>query len=93
MAARAGRGKKGGDKMEVKCNKCGFAGDESEFSWGRDFFQKRFVSACPKCDNRQNPGDASMRMMPGKKHPFEFLREKSRGSLIEETFHDAGEAS
>ena len=62
--------------MQVKCNKCGYVGDESEFPKGRDFFQHRFIKACanPECDNQQNPGDASLRMMPGMDHPFTYVR-------------------
>ena len=51
--------------MKVKCNKCGYIGDESEFPKGRDFFQFTFISGCPKkCGNSQSPDSASMRMMP-----------------------------
>lgn len=60
--------------MNVKCSKCGYVGDESEFPKGRDFVQKPYVAACPKCDNRQSPGDASMRMFGGER-PFTFVRE------------------
>jgi hypothetical protein len=60
--------------VKVKCNGCGYIGEESEFPKGRDFFQQPYVRACPKCDNRQTPGDASMRMMPGMTHPFEYVR-------------------
>ena len=57
----------------VKCSKCGHIGPESEFPTGRDFFQKPFIAACPKdCGNRQNPGDASMRMFGGER-PFTFV--------------------
>jgi NAD-dependent SIR2 family protein deacetylase len=61
--------------QKVKCNKCGYIGDESEFPKGRDFFQNPFISSCPKCDNTQNPGDASMRMFGGER-PFEYIRDK-----------------
>ena len=60
--------------MNVKCNKCGQTAPESEFPHGRDFFQQSYISGCPKCDNRQSPGDASMRMFGGPR-PFEFVRE------------------
>ena len=60
--------------MKVKCNKCGFIGDESKFPKGRDFFQNSYVASCPNCDNRQSPGDASMRAFGGER-PFEFVRE------------------
>lgn len=61
--------------MNVKCNQCGYVGDEAEFPKGRDFFQHAFVAACPTgCGNQQSPGDASMRMMGGKR-PFEYVRE------------------
>jgi predicted nucleic-acid-binding Zn-ribbon protein len=59
--------------MKVKCNKCGYIGDESEFPKGRDFFQHSYIAKCPKCDNYQTPGDASMRMFGGDR-PFEFVR-------------------
>lgn len=62
------------NNTRVKCNKCGYVGDSSEFPKGRDFFQFVYVRACPKCDNTQNPGDASMRMFGGKR-PFEAIRE------------------
>ncbi|MHC4121925.1 MAG: hypothetical protein ACYSWO_31040 [Planctomycetota bacterium] len=47
-------------------------GPESEFPKGRDFFQNAYIAECPKCDNRQNPGDASMRMFGGER-PFSFV--------------------
>jgi predicted nucleic-acid-binding Zn-ribbon protein len=59
--------------MNVKCNKCGYVGDEKEFPTGRDFFQSSYIAKCPKCDNRQNPGDASMRMFGGER-PFVYVR-------------------
>ena len=79
--------------MKVKCNKCGYVGDPSEFPQGRDFFQKSFIAECPKCDNRQNPGGASMRMMPNVDHPFTYIRSKSADDPISSTFHNASEAS
>lgn len=59
--------------MQVQCSKCGHVGPEAEFPKGRDFFQNAYIAACPKCDNRQNPGDASMRMFGGER-PFMFVR-------------------
>ena len=59
--------------MKVKCNKCGHVGLEEDFPKGRDFVQKIYIASCPKCDNRQSPGDASMRMFGGKR-PFEYVR-------------------
>jgi len=81
--------------MQVKCNKCGYTGDESEFPKGNDFFQKAFIKSCPKkCGNLQTPGDASLRMMPGVDHPFSYVRpelaDKSASSI---TLHGASEAS
>lgn len=58
--------------MKIKCNKCEYIGEENEFPKGTDFFQNQFIASCPNCDNRQNPGDATMRMFGGKR-PFEFV--------------------
>lgn len=80
----------------VKCNKCGYVGDESEFPKGRDFFQNSYIAGCAnlECDNRQNPADASMRMMPGVKHPFEFIRPKpSIDDPLATVLHQTKEAS
>lgn len=80
--------------MKVKCNKCGYVGDEAEFPKGRDFCQKSFIKSCPKCDNFQTPGDASMRMFPTVKHPFEYMREKPKSdNPLTKTLHKASEAS
>jgi len=65
-----------GGEMKVKCNKCGYIGNEKEFPKDRDFLQVPFVKKCPKCDNLQSPGGASMRMMPGEKHPFEEVSDE-----------------
>jgi hypothetical protein len=80
--------------MKVKCNKCGYVGDESEFPKDRDFCQVPFIKGCPKCDNFQTPGDASMRMFPTAEHPFEYVRKApmSKDSLTK-TLHKASEAS
>lgn len=59
--------------MDVKCNKCGHVADESEFPKGTDFLQNPYVKACPACDNRQSPADASLRMFGGKR-PFVYVR-------------------
>lgn len=78
---------------KVKCNKCGHIGEEAEFPKGRDFFQNAYIAKCPKCDNRQSPGDASMRMFGGER-PFEFVRaDEKSGTAIGQVFHDAEEAS
>lgn len=77
---------------KVKCNKCGFVGDYEEFPKGNDFFQNSYIKSCPKCDNWQTPGDASMRMFGGKR-PFEFVRVEAGDSPIETVMHNAGEAS
>lgn len=82
--------------MKVKCNKCGYIGEESEFPKDRDFFQFTFVKKCPKnCGNSQSPGDASMRMMPlGTIRPFEYIRPESKDkSQLGKTIHRAKEAS
>ncbi len=78
--------------MKVKCNGCGYVGEESEFPHGRDFFQFSFVAGCPKCGNRQNPGDASIRGIGGRR-PFEFVREDAPAGLVEGVAHRMGEAS
>ncbi len=85
--------------MKVKCNGCDYVGEQSEFRTGRDFFQNSYIAGCPKCDNHQSPGDASMRMFGGKR-PFEFVREPepvvSGGELrdaLPTVLHRAGEAS
>jgi len=81
--------------MKVKCNKCGYIGDESEFPKGRDFLQHTFISGCPKCDNCQTPGDASLRMMPSdEKRPFEYIRSESKDKTpLGKVLHKANEAS
>lgn len=78
--------------MKIKCNKCGFVGEEKQFRTGRDFMQKKYISGCPKCDNYQSPGDASMRMFGGER-PFTFIRESENGDALERTIHRANEAS
>ena len=58
----------------IKCNKCGHIAPASDFPKGQDFFQREFISSCPKeCGNQQNPGDASMRMFGGER-PFVFVQ-------------------
>jgi len=82
--------------MKVKCNKCGYIGDESEFPKGRDFFQFSYISGCPKkCGNHQSAGDASMRMMPSdEKRPFEYIRDDMKdNTLLGKVLHKASEAS
>jgi len=84
--------------MKIKCNKCGHVGEEVEFPKGYDFFQKPYISGCPKCDNRQNPGDASMRMFGGRR-PFERIEEHpaikvtDRQSAMAETLRQADSIS
>jgi len=79
--------------MKVQCSKCLYIGDESEFPKGYDFFQKPYISSCPrKCGNHQSPGDASMRMFGGER-PFVYIREKESGEALEKTLHRAKEAS
>lgn len=79
--------------MLVKCSKCGHVAPESEFPKGNDFFQIPFIAACPKCDNRQNPGDASFRMGGGER-PFMYVRQSpTTGDPVATVFHNAREAS
>lgn len=79
--------------MNVKCNKCGHVGPEDDFPKGRDFCQVSFIASCPKCDNNQSPGDASMRMFGGPR-PFEFVRHSpTTGDPVATVFRNAGEAS
>ena len=78
---------------DIKCNKCGYIGDESEFPNGLDMFQRRYITSCPKkCGNRQSPGDASMRMFGGKR-PFEYTRPAAGADTFDKVLHDASEAS
>jgi len=84
--------------MKVKCNKCGYVGEKSEFKTGRDFMQNEYIAVCanPECDNRQSPGGASLRMMPGVEHPFVFVRDLPNDETLsptEKVFRDASEAS
>lgn len=86
--------------MKVKCNKCGYVGDESEFPKERDFFQHDFIARCANkaCDNRQNPGDASLRMFGGER-PFVYIRgaeprpiRHTRHTALRATLHRSREA-
>lgn len=84
---------------QVKCNKCGYIAPESEFPKGNDFFQNSYVKSCPKCDNNQNPGDATMRAFDNKR-PFVYIRESEPpliGTKIKDalpiTLHRTSEAS
>ena len=79
--------------MKVECNKCHYVGEESEFPKGADFFQKAYIKSCPKCDNRQNPGDASLRMMPGMEHPFKYIRNATPKTVLDKVLTEASEAS
>lgn len=78
--------------MNVKCNKCGYVGSESEFPKGNDFLQQAYIAACPKCDNRQSPGDASMRMFGGQR-PFEYVRTVVANTVSQQVEKQASEAS
>jgi hypothetical protein len=80
---------------QVKCNKCGYVGNESEFPKGYDFLQQPYIKRCPKpdCDNWQSPGGASMRMMPGREHPFSYVRPQAADTPFDQTMHNASEAS
>jgi len=79
--------------VNIKCNKCGYVGDESEFPTGRDFVQYTFwVAGCPKCDNRQSLGDAYA--IPfGENRPFEYVLTEGPEDPIGQTLHRAKEAS
>ncbi len=78
----------------VKCNKCGYVGPEGEFPKDWDFLQQPFVAKCPKCDNWQTPGGASMRMFGGER-PFEFVRKPKpeNADALATVIHRANEAS
>lgn len=77
----------------VKCNKCGHVGLESEFPIGNDLFQNKYIAGCPKCDNMQSPGNASMRMFGGQR-PFEYVRPTpATNDPLTTTLHRADEAS
>ena len=81
--------------MNVKCNKCGYVGDDSEFPKGRDFFQKSYIRSCPtRCGNFQSPGGASLRMMEDRR-PFEYVRYAvpNGADALDITLHRADEAS
>ena len=79
--------------MLVKCNKCEHIADESKFPKGRDFFQNCYIASCPECNNRQSPGDASMRGLGGKR-PFEYVREANTSDDPSmRALHRASEAS
>jgi len=81
-------------EKKVKCSKCGYIGEHEEFPKGYDFFQHPYIRKCVKCDNWQSPGDASLRMMPGQKHPFMFIREEQTSdNPLENILYNAGEAS
>ena len=78
----------------VKCNKCGFVGLESDFGQNHDFCQRVFVSRCPKCDNHQTPGDASMRVFGGQR-PFEYIDRIAppKGDALAKVLYNGDEAS
>jgi len=79
----------------VRCTKCGTTAPYDDWPKGRDFFQHAYIAACinPGCDNRQNPGDASMRMF-GAEHPFVFVRpDEPTDDALSQTLHNASEAS
>ena len=81
--------------MKVRCSKCGYEGDESEFPKGRDFFQNSYIASCPMgCGNGQSPGGASMRMMGGER-PFVYVRDAvpNEADALDITLHRADEAS
>ena len=73
---------------QVKCNKCGHIAPESEFSKGHDFFQNTYIRGCPQCDNRQSPGDASMRMFDGDR-PFVFVDRREEPKVVGDKLADA----
>jgi hypothetical protein len=80
---------------KVKCNKCGYVGEEKEFPKGHDFFQNPYIASCANkdCDNHQSPGDASMRMFGGER-PFVYVEANTPSSdPYTETMRRANEAS
>lgn len=78
---------------KVKCNKCGYIGEKETFKMDRDFFQNSFISGCPKCDNHQSPGDASMRMFGGER-PFVYVDfETETGDALSTVLNQAAQAS
>ncbi len=79
---------------QVKCNRCGYIGDESEFPKGRDFLQNKYVAQCasPECDNRQSPGNASMRAFGGDR-PFEFVDRVAPTDPLDLSIHRMEEAA
>ncbi len=80
--------------MEVKCNKCGYIGDELEFPKGKDFVQKDYIKSCPKCDNHQNPGDASMRMFySDNEKPFKYINQSEFDDPLLEVLRRSNQAS
>jgi len=82
------------DAMKVRCTKCNYVDDKGKFKTGRDFFQKEYISGCPKCNNHQSPGNASLRMMPDMEHPFVFVRDENPDdNPLNKTLHNASEAS
>lgn len=81
------------EERTVKCSKCGHLGPESGFRVGHDFFQNPYIAGCPKCDNRQSPGDASMRMFGGER-PFVYVRQQPvDADAASQVMRRAGEAS
>jgi len=81
--------------MKIRCNKCGYVGDESEFPKGRDFFQNSYIAACPKkCGNNQSPGGASMRGFGGDR-PFVYVKDDdaSAADLVGVVLERMNEAS
>jgi hypothetical protein len=80
----------------IKCTKCGHTAPWDDWPKGRDFFQNPYVWKClnPDCDNRQSPGGASMRMMPGQDHPFISIRPGPvTNDPLDQVLHNANEAS
>lgn len=81
-------------ERQVRCSKCGHVAPEDEFPKGRDFFQNAYVASCPNpsCDNRQSPGDASMRMFGGKR-PFEYVGTTAPSDPVGRVLRQSEEAS
>ena len=79
---------------KIKCNKCGYIGDQSEFPKGLDFVQKEYIKSCSKCDNKQSPGDASMRMFySDNERPFIFVDSIEIKDPLLETLRRSEQAS
>lgn len=67
---------------QIRCTKCEYVGPLSEFPQGNDFLQRPYVRGCPKCDNHESPGAASMSMFKGA-YPVRFEVVDAQTGFIE----------